>query len=104
MSYDYKNIIKLKDDVDEALANKIKAICLELYNKGQNLVKLVEVEKNHFELVSNKSGKNNLLIGMGLAQRDDLVLNNIKYWYWQEPNKFECGDILNSIRELERKN
>ncbi len=103
MNNDYKNIIELKDGVDKDLSKEIKNICLEIYNKGEQLVKLVNIDDKRFELVTDEKGKNNLLIGVGLVQRNKIVLDNMKSWYWEEPNKFECGDILGFIRELEEK-
>ncbi len=100
MDNDYKNIIELKDGTDEKLSKTIKEFCLEVYNKGEEKVKLIDIDDRHFELVTDEEGKGNLLVGLGLAQRNTLLLNNIESWYWEEPNKFECGDVLACMREV----
>ncbi len=72
MNNDYKNIIELKDGVDKDLSKEIKNICLEIYNKGEQLVKLVNIDDKRFELVTDEKGKNNLLIGVGLMMSANL--------------------------------
>ncbi len=101
--YNYKNSIELKDEVDEKTALRIRDLCLDVYNKGEERVKLVEHSLRRFDMVTDSEGKGNLMVAVSMLTGDDFFLNNIKYWHWEEPNDFECGDILGFIKKLEEK-
>ncbi len=99
MSNDYKNIIELKDSVDEATASFIKELCLKVYNKPAERTKIIEHSIRKFDIVTNEEGRVNLLAGVGLMPDYKIFTDNVKSWYWEEPNKFECGDILACMYE-----
>ncbi len=97
--YNYKNLIELKEDVDENTVRIIRDLCLDLYNKGEGKVELLEHSLRKFDMVTNEKGKHNLMIGVGLVVDYNIFTDNVKLWYWEEPNKFECGDILACMYE-----
>ncbi len=103
MNYLYKNIVILKDDVDTNLEKNIKDVFLDLYNKKENLVTLVDVSDKHFELLTDKKGEESIINGIQLAIENKLISNNVKLWFWKEYNQAMCFDILDFVRQVEER-
>ncbi len=100
---EYKNLIELKDDVSDELAKEIRQRCFEAYNKGEQRVELVMHSTRKFDMVTDRSGKSNLMVGVAIMTGDDIFTDNAKMWYWYEENEFESGDILAVVNKLKAK-
>ncbi len=93
----YRTIIEIKEDTPKETLEEIKELCIAAHKNRAGEVKIKQLNDYTFTFEGEEEKYGCLMLATSFLDKNELFIQKIKSWLWEDEDPDEDCDILKSI-------